>query len=291
MGIYVCDAGGAEWLARRKEGIGASDMPNLLGVGFRDPAAVLESKRGPISTASPDGRLLRGIELEPIVARKYEQVTGVDLHHVGMHRHETSPFLLASPDRVRDDYGRIVELKTVSNFDDWGPSGSDEVPIGYRVQANQTMEVMGDWSMDFAVLDVFAWEFRWFRVSVERSIVERIRQAGEEFWDIVQSGAQAVPSDWALRHYLDAPPIPFQGQRVNLADDVGELIEERERIREILAEEDKRVRNMLEQIIDRMGSAEYARAGDWNIRRTLIKGGGGRMDYVKTTFTKAKVKR
>ena len=282
----------ADWLRERQKGIGASDAPNLLGVGYGDPEQVYRSKVGPARDDRPSGVMLRGIELEPIIAAKYAAAMDVDIDQVPMYQSIAFPWMLATPDRCRVDLPRFVQLKTCGGFEDWGPSGSDQIPLGYRVQVTQEMGVTGTDSIDVAALDVFGWELRIFRVGLDRTLLDRIIAAGSEFWNLIAK-SQPVPGDWLARHGLDPAAGLSAGKGVTLPVEVAELIERRERIASIGKEAESKERELTALIAKAMGDAEQATAGDWRLKRSLIRGGPvsyDRKDYFKMTISKAKGK-
>lgn len=130
------DADRALWLKQRRTGMGGSDAASALGLNpWMSPFALWFEKsgrfEGEVEETEP---MLMGKLMEPIVLGRY-----VDAHpevsldtSPGLLRHPDIPFMVGTPDALRDDDG-IVEAKAVG-YDFAKEWEDDDVPVRYRMQ-------------------------------------------------------------------------------------------------------------------------------------------------------------
>lgn len=262
----------AEWLEIRRSGVGSSDAPNLVGVGFRTAADVYREKVSPPDPRLPvRGVLRRGIDLEPVAAALYAEVMGVELAAADLERHPVRPWQLASPDRVRPD-GRRVELKTTAGFGgQWGEPGTDEVPDGYRVQVQHQMGVKMADSIDLAALDVIAWELRVYRIDFDPEFFAWLTDVEARFVrEHVEPRVPPAP-DWERQFhpgYLARVVNPDTS--VELGPDVSRLVEQRAALSAVRDEADEEYKRVDARIRALMGGAEVALCPGWRVRQVVI---------------------
>lgn len=144
----------AEWLAKRRELITASDVAAILGedVFGRSQLSVYAEKVEGVELV-PTVRMRRGIRLEPYIAGEYAEVTGRPVFGAGelaLVVHPSIPWLAATLDRRTEGSelspapatlempGRIVqvplELKAVLDLGHAREWEGEAAPIGYEIQ-------------------------------------------------------------------------------------------------------------------------------------------------------------
>lgn len=261
----------AAWLAERQTGIGSSDAPNLVGVGYRTAADVYRSKVEPVSDRDPAGRLRRGILLEPLAAAEYAAVMGVELTPAPFARHPDMPWLVASPDYTRAD-GRRVEIKTTAGFGDgWGESGTADVPPGYRVQVQHQMGVAGAAGIDLAALDVIEWELRVYRLEFDPEFWAWLVAVAAEFWGRVQSRTPPGP-EWEARFAPKAEEwLTVPGTSIDLGAEVGRLLDQRKLLADVRDEAGAECDRLTARVRALMGTADKAVAGPWKVNTVRVK--------------------
>jgi putative phage-type endonuclease len=268
-----------DWLRERQRGIGASDAPNLVGLGYRDALAVYRAKTAPVGHADiepEDGPLARGIALEPVVAQRYARFMDCELvaPAAPIVRNPGAPYQLASPDRFRADNGRMVELKTTLFFDDaWGPSGTDRIPDGYMVQVQQQMGVLGRDHCDLAALDVTAWELRVYRIAFDVDVFEWLTALEAEFWR--EHVEKRVPPSIEWEAKYDPKKVGLladRGTRVDLSHVPGavELFARVKELGEIRDEAEEAYKAARDELAALMGRAERADAGPWTVKKVIV---------------------
>lgn len=233
-----------KWLESRRLGIGASDVADLYGLGFkgRGPHTLYASKVDPIPDYEPlPERLRTGLELEPCIAARYEERTGFKVAtNRGTLTSRKFPFVFASLDRVRTgDDGRAVELKAVFgppggsidweiDGDGWGNDGTDQVPMKVILQSQwQTGALDGPDYGDVAALFV-GYEFRVYTVPFNPSLYAAMIEDAKEFWQHVLD-RRPVDKDWRPSRLEDVKALgrkTIRGSETILGPDSLALIDQ-----------------------------------------------------------------
>lgn len=109
MKIIDLKQGSEEWLEFRRMGIGASDAPCILGVGFLSPYQLFINKMTGKETFK-NSAMKRGTDLEPIARQKFIEETGIDIYAKTVINSELS-WQFASLDGIDESHSTIVEIK------------------------------------------------------------------------------------------------------------------------------------------------------------------------------------
>ena len=256
-----------EWLRARQNGIGASDTPNLVGLGFQDAMSVYRSKIEPVTDREPDGLLALGLALESHIACLYQRAMGVSVEACGhsIARPSPSSWLFASPDFRRED-GQYMQAKTVAGFgDEWGPNGSDEIPPGYRVQVMQEMFCTDTSMIDVAALCRITGEFRVYRVGFDYSQWHWQMLAAHDFWS--NHVVPRVPPGlaWSQRF---TERLPFaRDKAIELPDTLTPLFEQRATFAAIGKEAEAETERLTAEIMRALGDGHKATCGEWKVTR------------------------
>lgn len=170
------------WLEARGEGIGASEVAAALGISPWDSPFSLYWRKRLGGNVDESPQMEWGTRLEDAIAAKF-----VDAHPEaqvlpgGLYRHPEHEWMLATPDRivVTEDGTEVLECKTATSDDDWGDEGTDEVPVYYRPQVMQQLDVMGLQRARIAVL-IRGSIYREYVVDFDAEDAALGRKAGEE---------------------------------------------------------------------------------------------------------------
>jgi putative phage-type endonuclease len=194
--VLPWDAPREQWLAARREGIGASDIAAVLGISpWESPASLWYRKRGELDEQSETDLTLRGHRLEPVVADWFAEAHPefAVVGRCGLVRSLERPWQLATPDRLLCesdvDSARIepvapLEVKTVFDWTGWGEPGTDDIPVHIRAQVLWQMDTLG---LRSAFVAVFGGGlvYREYEVGYSTEDVLLMREAGEKFWQSV----------------------------------------------------------------------------------------------------------
>lgn len=184
----------AAFLAERKTGIGGSDAAAVVGLNpWQTNFALWEEKVG---RREPDdlshvAAVKWGIRLEDVVADAFAEETGLAVHRVNRTlRHPEYPWMMAHLDRRIVGQKRGLEVKTAGHWaaqsDQWGRSGTDEVPEQYLIQVMHYMAVTGYEAFSLAVL-AGGQDFRIYTVPRNDTLIAQLIEREAAFWKLVES--------------------------------------------------------------------------------------------------------
>jgi putative phage-type endonuclease len=199
------------WLEERRQGIGGSDSPVILGVSpFVTPRELWRQKRGidPLEQHETPA-MLRGTALEPIAADLYARQTGRKVRKSNLTlRHPQHQWMLAHIDRqivAQDERGPgVLEIKC-PGLHVFGRARRKGLPDYYQVQLQHYLAVSGRKWGAFAVFNAERWELVCFDVPRDEELIETIIARDAEFWRAVEEGREPVGNE-SVR-IGDLPPV------------------------------------------------------------------------------------
>jgi len=219
-----------EQLAVRATGLGGTDMVAILGLSeYRSPIDVYLEKRHqlglPINVAPPEPfmgneRTEWGHILEPFLADRYAQETGMRLIEPTTFRHPDVSWLMGTPDRLvfnpawddaldgttcyvlNAETGEEIHIKNLQKL--WegkshGFFGAKEydleamqVPDDKRIQVAQYMALTGCQEADLSAL-IDTHLYRVFHIPHDQEVEDYLLEEGEIFWNKIQNGIEPEP--------------------------------------------------------------------------------------------------
>lgn len=126
----------------------------VLGVSpYMTPLAAYQQIMG-LATVEPNEAMEWGLELEPVIARRFAHRFGHEIERCLTRRHPELDWLAASGDYALAGINEGLEIKTASvrMRGEWGDPGTDAVPYQYVVQCAVQMAVYGFEGVHVAVL-------------------------------------------------------------------------------------------------------------------------------------------
>lgn len=249
-----------DFLARRKHGLGGSDIAAIVGLSkFATPYDVWLSKRpdAPIEEEGEKPWLYWGAVLEDVVAKEYALRTGRKIQRVNAQLiHPEHHFALANIDRavVNPDIAgrvwwkdgrlttdRILECKTANGFaaSVWGADGTDQVPEAYLCQTQWYLGITGASYADLAVL-IGGSDYRRFTIKADPELFADLLTEAAAFWKLVEEGI--APDPQTVADAQNRWPQHLKAKSVmataGAARAVNELAEIKERMSELKDRED-----------------------------------------------------
>src|ERR1051326_5820962 len=176
------------FLDARRQGIGATDAPAILGQSpWASAHDVWMDKVEPpnLEDDNPSLPMWLGQQIQGTVAALYTVRTGIRLRAV--RKQKIHP--VYNWQRCHLDYAELgkpthlLECKTTSNWDAFGPQGSQDVPVHYWIQCQHEMAVTGAELTTLAVLFGLR-DFRWYDLPRDDEFITRMTAAEEEFWSL-----------------------------------------------------------------------------------------------------------
>jgi putative phage-type endonuclease len=120
MRVANYEQGTEEWLAWRRQGIGASEIGTIMGDNpYETLTQIWEFKIGLRPPKTQSAAMIRGHRLEPAIRRVYETaIAGADFKPFCA-EHDTLPWIMASLDGLSQSQTRVLEIKATSSMTVW----------------------------------------------------------------------------------------------------------------------------------------------------------------------------
>lgn len=240
-----------KWHELRRQGISASEIAAVLGLSPWDSAFSLYWRKVNGWGVEETPEMVAGRYAEPVIAEWFADACdpheNLAVERAGLYASAERPWELATPDRLiheacGDCGGRggggpasgpetsglcasclasglgspplaLLECKyVVHGWDGWGEPGTDDVPVWYRAQCLQQLDVM-----EVDEVSLAAWhgaEFRLYTVRRDEKDLRVMRAAGRDFMDRLTAG--------------DPPPIDGSAATVRTLKALHPSIEDRE---------------------------------------------------------------
>lgn len=186
------DDDSAAWHAARLLGLGGSDMAAVCGLDkYRSPLEVWYEKTGnPVARREDpvlDEAALMGHLLEPVVARRFCDITGLPAFEgPGTLQSTEHAWMVANLDRFTEDRGKpgVVEAKTRSSYAlaEW----LDGVPAGPLIQVQHYLAVTG-WRFGYAAALIGGQRTIVHRVERDEGLIADLIKIGEDFMQYVHA--------------------------------------------------------------------------------------------------------
>lgn len=143
--------GSPEWLAARREGITATDIPVIAGLSaWESPYSLFHRKLGNLPEVPYSDRFWLGDQLQPIIRERWSQFQDGPwhFHGGGLYQSSERPWQMASPDYLigrgldyREPLDAVLECKSWADAD--RDRWHDHPPLHVRAQVLWQMDVMG----------------------------------------------------------------------------------------------------------------------------------------------------
>lgn len=247
-------AGSKRWHALRNAGIGASEIAAVIGVSpYLSATTLYYRKRGDLPEQGDNARMEWGRRLERTILGRFRE-SHPELTHAltgRLYRSDRLTWQLATPDCVTwlGSGPVVVEIKTGASKDDWGENGSDDIPVHYRCQVLQAMDVTG---ARVAYLPVLfnGREYREYRVEWDEDDARILRAKGSEFWRRVEQGDPPPPdahksTGMTLRGLWDVEPSKEILIPLDLAQKYCRALAVQDRIDAVVDRYDNEIRSLM----------------------------------------------
>lgn len=266
------------WLAARQQDVTASAIAALVGAHpFSSAYQLWAEKTGRVSAELADtGPLRRGRLLEPVAVELLR---------------EQKPEWKVEPNRdyFRDPAGRLgatpdtivtcphfglgtVQVKSVerSIFSrNWreADTGEIELPVGYALQVITEAHLLGaKWAAVAALVVSHDVELEVIEVPIHGGVIDVLRKAVAEFWEMVESGRTPDP-DWKRDAALAARLHGDTGNVIDLSADnmLPALLDEREQAKARIKADEQRCKDIDAEIRAKVAFAQAATLPGWKI--------------------------
>lgn len=194
------------WLALRAQldaqfCIGASEIAAVCGLSRYDSAYSLAARKLGLLPPVDESEPMRwGLKLERVIAEAFCEETGMQLREVNeIRRSKPHPWMITTLDFEVSADGETwapLECKNTGEWaarnDEWGPSGTDEVPERHYLQVQHQLAVSWAQHAYLAVL-VGGNRLRWYDIPKRNEIISQIEKRGGEFHAMLTRGELPEP--------------------------------------------------------------------------------------------------
>src|SRR5215472_14753519 len=180
--LVPVEPGSGEWLAVRREGVTATDIPVILGLVTWDSRfALWHRKAGNLPERGDTDLFQWGRHGQSYAMERWVEATGMHAHETGLWR---DGWRMATPDYLT--HGGVLECKTTATWDGWG-RGDLDVPDHVRVQVQWQMLLLDRWCGYVAAINRSTGQFRHYKVMPASNADEqRMVIAGLMFWQSLE---------------------------------------------------------------------------------------------------------
>lgn len=174
--------GSSEWIQMRRNYIGASDAPVIMGVSpYKTKRQLWEEKLGLLNDNADNPGIRYGRAMEEPARQAYERHTGI-LVAPAVVFHKERSYMMASLDGLSLDKSIAVEIKNV-NTEDHRMAKDGKVPEKYYPQVQHQLAVL-----DIDVLHYFSYrngDFALIEVLKDNEYLEQLYSSEASFWSLV----------------------------------------------------------------------------------------------------------
>lgn len=179
-----------EWLQLRRQYIGGADAASVVGLNeYQSPFNLWAEKRGIVPPFEGNLRTRVGTELEPVIAKLFEEETGKKVQNCNFTLiNDLFPFAIADIDRKIIGENAGLECKSTSALNLKHYRNGD-YPARFYVQCQHYMGVCGFDKMYLAVL-IGNSDFKIFEIERDEAEISALMEAEKQFYGYMQSGEE-----------------------------------------------------------------------------------------------------
>ena len=186
-----------KWLELRSKYIGGADAASVCGLNeYQSPYALWAEKTGKVPPFEGNLRTRIGTELEPIIAKLFEEETGKKVQNCNFSLINSDyPWAIADIDRMVIGEDAILEIKSTSALNLKHYRDGD-YPARFYVQCQHYLAVTGKQTAYLAVL-IGNGDFRWFTIERNDDEIVALMETEKQFheWMVTGEEPPANPVD------------------------------------------------------------------------------------------------
>ena len=209
-----------DWLDVRRQGIGSSDVAQIMGVSpYGGLFDVWNAKHGLVDEARTSPQITAGNYLEPTIASwwydtHFDGIEQLKMQRNGyrVHHHPDLPWAIATPDYLLDE--GVVEIKNVGPYrgSEWGEAGDpDGVPDHVYLQVQWQLLVMQR-THAYVVALIGGWDLRSYPIEPDADTMERALEAAKSFRASLKASEPPLPdggpASWRWLRHRTTPVAP-----------------------------------------------------------------------------------
>lgn len=258
-----------EQRAKRKNGIGASDTPIIMGYSsYKTPYQLYLEKTGTIDVDEEiTEQQYWGNALEPLIIKRFAEENDVTISFPDTVYHPDHPYIYANLDGWIESENAVVEAKCANSFQrkEWDMALTDGIPLVYLIQLAKQCLITNATRGYCAVL-IGGMEYKQFIYERDAQLEDIIIKADIDFWEAVQNRREPDPintSDCRLKFPKPSPEkvVPCT---YTVGNNLSKLLDVKQKIKELTEIED----TYKMRIMEHMKDGEYLMGQDGEIMAT-----------------------
>lgn len=181
--VKTADMPHEEWLRKRQNGIGGSDIAAVVGMSpWSSPIKVYQAKIGELPNIEESEAMHFGTIFEKEVAKEFERRTGLKVRKKNaiLYHSEENKWMVANVDRLVVGRKEGLECKTTNAFAA-GEWTSEKVPDQYFLQCQWYMAVTGYLRWHIAVI-IGGNHFIHKVIDRDDGLIQMLMEKGKDFW-------------------------------------------------------------------------------------------------------------
>lgn len=187
----------SEWLEYRKGGLGASDLPIVMGTSpWKTAYQLWEEKTGLVVEDQEKYNYIteKGHRLEPKAKALYELDKKISIETALIERQD-NPKHRASLDGYNKEINKVVEIKFVGAGEKWEMAVNGKIPEYYMQQMQWQLYVSGADSNDYVAFNEKAFEIKIITVYPDIEMIKEMVAEANKFWKLVEEKKEPGLSD------------------------------------------------------------------------------------------------
>ena len=180
---------------RRKNGIGASDSPIIMGYSsFKTPYELYLEKKGVLEQTEESELQKWGNKLEPVIIDHFAEVNNMEVTFPDTIYHPEYPFIFANLDGFCKKENAVVEAKMANSFMKkmWDKALEDGIPNAYLIQIAKQV-ALADADVGYCAVLIGGFEYMQFTYQRDKELEEFIIESDKRFWHCVQNNIEPEP--------------------------------------------------------------------------------------------------
>lgn len=268
---------------RRRNGIGASDSPIIMGYSnYKTPYQLYLEKIGVVTDEDePTEQQYWGNALEPLIIKRFAEENKVDVSFPDTVYHPEHNFIFANLDGWIASENAVVEAKCVNSFQrkEWDSALVDGIPLNYLIQIAKQVALTNA-SKGYCAVLIGGMEYMQFVYERDKMLEDIIIKNDIDFWNFVKNRIEppvSTMSDCRLK-YREVHPEKVAQSTYKTTQTLANLMNLKLDIKSLLQREEE----YKMEIMQHMANAEYLVGYDGDILATWkANKKGTRVLYIK----------
>lgn len=247
-----------EQKAKRRDGIGASDSPIIMGYSsYKTPYQLYLEKTGLVTDDEEiTEQQYWGNALEPLIIKRFAEGNNLTVTFPDTIYHPEFPYIFANLDGWIASENAVVEAKVANSFQrkEWDIACQDGIPMQYLIQIAKQVALTNA-SKGYCAVLIGGMEYMEFIYERDAMLEELILKSDIAFWHCVTNKIEPDPintTDCRLK-YRTAEAGKTMSATYKVGQSFADLLKLKVTMKQLTEQEEA----LKTRIMDHMGNSEY----------------------------------